>query len=174
MVYGAIAMVTVAVAGAPWKYPAGLIGLMMAAVPLGWQFLKEYQKMRIRVFSIRGWIPWGPGYGVIQSRIAVGDREDSWAKSSWRGWSKLRFLPEPHTDFIFSVYCEEFGFIGAVGMLFSLGYSSGGSSRRPCAQGQPGESAHHRHFRLDLVSDGEESIGMSMGLLPVTGLPCRW
>ncbi len=71
MVYGVISFVAIIVAGAPWRYPAGLLALFTALLPFGWRFLREYQKMRIRVF-LDPWIdPLGAGYNVIQSRIAV-------------------------------------------------------------------------------------------------------
>jgi rod shape determining protein RodA len=171
MVYGAITMVTIVVAGSPWKYPAGLIGLMMAAVPLGWQFLKEYQKMRIRVF-LDPWVdPLGAGYNVIQSRIAVGSG-GLLGKGFMEGLqSKLRFLPEPHTDFIFSVYCEEFGFIGAVGMLLLFGVLFWRLIETAMRTKDSRAKVLIAGISAWIWFQMAESIGMSMGLLPVTGLP---
>ncbi|MGI6252719.1 MAG: rod shape-determining protein RodA [Aminivibrio sp.] len=171
MVYGIITMAAIVAAGSPWKYPAGLAALGTAAIPLGWHFLKEYQKMRIRVF-IDPWVdPLGAGYNVIQSRIAVGSG-GLLGKGFMEGMqSKLRFLPEPHTDFIFSVYCEEFGFIGAILMLLLFGalfwrlIETGMRSKDTRAKVLIAGTAAWLWFQVT------ESIGMSMGLLPVTGLP---
>ncbi|MGI6784625.1 MAG: FtsW/RodA/SpoVE family cell cycle protein [Aminivibrio sp.] len=171
IVYGVIAMAAIVAAGAPWKYPAGLAAIMTAAIPLGWQFLKEYQKMRIRVF-IDPWVdPLGAGYNVIQSRIAVGSG-GLLGKGFMEGLqSKLRFLPEPHTDFIFSVYCEELGFIGAVVMLLLFGalfwrlIETGMRAKDGRAKVLIAGASAWIWFQMT------ESIGMSIGLLPVTGLP---
>ncbi len=171
MVYGVITMASLIAAGSPWKYPAGLAAAMAAAVPLGWQFLKEYQKMRIRVF-IDPWVdPLGAGYNVIQSRIAVGSG-GLFGKGFMEGLqSKLRFLPEPHTDFIFSVYCEELGFIGAVIMLLLFGalfwrlVETGMRARDTRAKVLIAGISAWIWFQMT------ESIGMSIGLLPITGLP---
>ncbi|HOO88471.1 MAG TPA: FtsW/RodA/SpoVE family cell cycle protein, partial [Synergistales bacterium] len=69
IVYGVISFVAIVVAGAPWRYPAGLLAIFTSLLPFAWRFLREYQKMRIRVF-LDPWIdPLGAGYNVIQSRI---------------------------------------------------------------------------------------------------------
>ncbi len=91
------------------------------ALPLAWSFvLKDYQKDRVRAFMDPMRDPRGAGYQSIQSTIAVGSGGISGA--GWRkgSQSQLQFLPAPHTDFVFAVIAEEFGFIGValVMMLF--------------------------------------------------------
>lgn len=86
----------------------------MALMPVFWMILKDYQKNRIRVFLNPELDPFGSGYHVIQSKIAIGS-----GGFLGKGWlagtqSQLNFLPENHTDFIFAVAGEEFGFIGTV------------------------------------------------------------
>jgi rod shape determining protein RodA len=94
-----------------------LLGFCAAMVPLGWHFLKEYQKDRLLVFLNPNIDPLGAGYTIIQSRIAIG------SGGLWgQGWlsgtqNQLNFLPERHTDFIFSVIGEEWGFLGAIFLL---------------------------------------------------------
>ena len=83
--------------------------------------LKEYQKNRIRVFLDPELDPFGAGYHVIQSKIAIGS-----GLLTGKGWfsgtqSQLNFLPENHTDFVFAVAGEEFGFIGVCVILFLYG-----------------------------------------------------
>lgn len=97
-----------------------LVGTVVFALllPLGWSFvLKDYQKERIYAFLDPGRDPRGAGYQSIQSTIAVGS-----GGFSGRGWlrgtqSQLQFLPAPHTDFVFAVAAEEFGFTGVVAVV---------------------------------------------------------
>ena len=171
LVYMVIILGVLFVAGAPMKYLFSIAGLGTAMLPMAWAFLKEYQKMRILVFLDPMRDPLGAGYNAIQSRIAVGSGS-FWGKGFLQGLqSKLRFLPEPHTDFIFSVYAEEFGFWGATLLLlvFAVVFT------RIIAAG-----LKSRDIRGKFIVAGVavwiwfqmfESIGMSMGLMPITGLP---
>lgn len=87
-------------------------------IPLGWIFLKDYQKARLLTFLNPGQDPLGSGYHVIQSQIAIGSGR-FWGKGFMEGTqSQLRFLPEKHTDFAFSVFGEEWGFVGSLILLF--------------------------------------------------------
>ncbi|MBO9542077.1 rod shape-determining protein RodA [bacterium] len=87
------------------------------AVPLAWQILKEYQKNRIRTFINPEADPLGTGYHVIQSMIAVGSG-GLFGKGLFHGTqTQLHFIPEQHTDFIFSVVGEELGFFAGAGLL---------------------------------------------------------
>jgi rod shape determining protein RodA len=90
----------------------------MMAAPIAWNFgLKEYQKNRVLTFLSPGRDPRGSGYNSIQSKIAVGSGKVL-GKGFRKGTqSQLEFLPERHTDFIFSVLSEEHGFIGSVTTL---------------------------------------------------------
>lgn len=95
----------------------GIVAVLIAA-PLMWNFgLKEYQKNRVLTFMSPGRDPRGTGYNSIQSKIAVGSGKVL-GKGFRKGTqSQLEFLPERHTDFIFSVLSEEHGFIGSVTTL---------------------------------------------------------
>jgi rod shape determining protein RodA len=78
--------------------------------PMAWAHLKTYQQQRILTFINPELDPRGAGYHIIQSKIAVGSGM-IWGRGFLRGTQNhLNFLPEQHTDFIFSVFCEEFGF----------------------------------------------------------------
>lgn len=93
----------------------------VAALPVGWQFLKPYQKTRIWTFMNPESDPLGAGYHVVQSKIAIGSGK-LWGKGYLQGsQSRLEFLPERHTDFIFSVFAEEWGFSGSA--LLLAGYA---------------------------------------------------
>lgn len=166
----AIVFIAIFISGAPQKYLWGTALTFLAALPTAWFFMKEYQRNRILVFLDPAMDPLGAGYNVIQSRIAVGSG-GFWGKGFLEGMqSKLRFLPEAHTDFIFSVYSEEFGFIGALVVLFLFFFlfsrilQAGLKSRDVRAKILVGCVSAWIWFQMF------ESIGMSMGLMPVTGL----
>jgi len=171
LVYGTIVFAMLVVAGAPGKYLAGLVAAGVVALPFFWGSLKTYQKLRLVVFLDPSVDPQGAGYNVIQSRIAVGSG-GLWGKGFLQGTQgRLRFLPEPHTDFIFSVFAEEFGFVGGavVVILFALLFW-----RLLRA------AFRTKDIRAKMLSVGVvawlwfqvmESVAMSMGLAPITGLP---
>ena len=111
-------------AGVHWAYFAGVIALGVGAVfavftsrGTGWQLLQDYQYRRIDTFLNPSNDPLGAGYHFTQSQIALGS-------GGWTGrgfmegtQSRLNFLPEKHTDFIFTTLAEEFGFVGASSLL---------------------------------------------------------
>ena len=103
--------------GAVIGMAVGLVATVLESRGTDWQLLKEHQFRRIDTFLDPAADPLGAGYNIIQSQIALGS--GGW---SGRGFmqgtqSRLNFLPEKHTDFIFTVLAEEFGFIGAVSLL---------------------------------------------------------
>jgi len=105
-------------AGLRWQYAAALIMVCALVMPVSWFLLKDYQKARLVSFVDPNQDPKGTGYQVIQSRIAVGSG-GMWGRGVTKGTqTQYRFLPVPHTDFIFSAFAEEHGFVGVV---FSLG-----------------------------------------------------
>ena len=96
---------------------AGLVTLVMMSRGKSWQLLKDYQFKRIDIFLDPGSDPLGAGYHISQAKIALGS--GGW---TGRGYlqgtqSRLNFLPEKHTDFIFTTLGEEFGFVGAFSLL---------------------------------------------------------
>lgn len=111
-------------AGVHWAYFAGviasgvgLIWAVMVSKGQSWQLLKDYQYRRIETFLDPASDPLGAGYHITQAKIALGS-------GGWTGrgfmqgtQSRLNFLPEKHTDFIFTTLAEEFGFIGATTLL---------------------------------------------------------
>ncbi len=89
-----------------------------ASLPVLWAFLKDYQKLRVRIFLNPELDPLRAGYQIIQSKIAVGSG-GFFGKGYMLGTqNQLRFLPEQHTDFAFSVWGEEWGFAGCLVLLF--------------------------------------------------------
>jgi rod shape determining protein RodA len=106
-----------------WSFLLSIGFAGAAAVPLLWHFLKDYQKKRIITFFNPGLDPLGAGYHLIQSKIAVGSGGIV-GKGFMKGsQSKLGFLPEQQTDFIFSALGEEWGLIGSllvIGLYLAL------------------------------------------------------
>ena len=148
------------------------LGAMIFITPLAWNFgLKEYQKNRIRTFISPDRDPTGTGYNIIQSKIAIGS---GWiiGKGFQKGTqSQLEFLPERSTDFIFSVLSEEHGFIGSIITIFlflwliGIGFHSAFQSRD-----KPGVflcigMSFYLFWHIFI------NIGMTMGILPVVGVP---
>jgi len=99
------------------KYFMYLVFLLICLIPVGISFLKPYQKSRILTFINPERDPLGAGYQIIQSKIAVGSG-GIFGKGFLNGsQSYLDYLPEKHTDFIFTLFSEEFGFIGSLALL---------------------------------------------------------
>jgi rod shape determining protein RodA len=103
--------------GVRWRILVGSALTMVMLSPLIWHFLKDYQRQRVLTFLDPGRDPLGAGYHILQSMIAVGSGQ-FWGKGFLQGTqSQLYFLPEQHTDFVFSVFAEEWGFVGSVVLL---------------------------------------------------------
>ena len=113
----------------------GLIGL--AAVPVAWFALKEYQRERILVFLDPFRDPLGSAYNVIQAKIAIGSGQLLGKGVAGATQSRLAFLPERHTDFIFAVFAETWGFVGCLvlltcyALLLLRGFDIAASTREP-------------------------------------------
>ena len=101
-------------AGVRIRYFLILGGIVTSLLPIGWHVLKTYQKERILTFLNPERDPLGTGYHILQSEIALGSG-GFFGKGFLEGsQSHLNFLPEKQTDFIFTMFCEEFGFLGAL------------------------------------------------------------
>ena len=146
-------------------------GAAAAGLPAAWSMLHDYQRQRILTFLDPERDPLGAGYHIIQSKIAVGSGQ-LLGKGFLKGTqAHLQFLPERHTDFIFSVLAEEWGFVGAVGVLFLYGLlilwgldiaaRARDSFGRLLAVG----------LTAILFFHVVVNVGMVLGLLPVVGVP---
>ena len=149
---------------------AFLIGII--ATPVAWNFgLKQYQKNRILTFVYPGRDPRGAGYNSIQSKIAVGSG-GVLGKGFRKGTqSQLEFIPERHSDFIFSVLSEEHGFIGSLTTLglFIILYFLG---IRIAQQATDKFGALIVVGILSLLFwHMFINVGMAIGLLPIVGVP---
>jgi len=117
LVFLPILLMVLFVAGVRLRYMFGLVLTGLLSFPMLWLVLKDYQRQRLLVFLNPNIDPLGAGYTVIQSKIAIGS-----GGIFGKGWlsgtqNQFNFLPERHSDFIFSVIGEEWGFFGAVLVL---------------------------------------------------------
>lgn len=171
LVFLFISCIMLFAAGISYKFIIGAIGAFIVSSPLMWFFLQPYQKNRILVFLNPELDPRGKGYHVIQSKTAIGSGQ-FFGEGLFNGTlNNSGFIPERHTDFIFSVLGEELGFIGAIivialfvilllrcihiakaakdtyGMLICVGVTA--------------------MYLFHVL----ENIGMTIGVMPVTGIP---
>ncbi|MHC8440870.1 MAG: rod shape-determining protein RodA [Candidatus Eutrophobiaceae bacterium] len=159
-------------AGFPWRYIWVAAGLGLIGAPIYWQlFMHEYQRGRVLTFLDPGREPLGAGYQTIQSQIAIGSgsvRGKGWLEGTQ---SHLEFLPERVTDFIFAVYCEEFGLFGfliLLGMYFCI--LSRCMSIVWNAQSSFG-CLYGTSLVISFFSYLVVNMGMASGILPVVGIP---
>ncbi|MCH8818770.1 MAG: rod shape-determining protein RodA [Acidobacteria bacterium] len=117
LMYIPILFGVVMVAGLRIRVLIGILMVTLCVAPLGWFFLKDYQKERILVTLDPGRDPQGIGYQSRQSQIAIGSG-GLFGKGLGQGLqSQLGFVPEIHTDFIFAILAEEIGFVGSISIL---------------------------------------------------------
>src|SRR6202041_3558149 len=158
--------------GLEWKKGLILIAAaLILVVPVWAKVLKPYQKQRLTSFLNPDTDPKGSGYQVKQSLIAVGDG-GLWGRGATKGTqTQGDFLPIPYTDFIFAAFCEEHGFVGAVGvlMLYFLILMRLGQKGQP-APDLPGSFIIMGVVGV-IVFQIAVNIGMVVGLMPVTSIP---
>jgi rod shape determining protein RodA len=115
--FGAIGCGLLFLAGVSWFYFIGGIVAIIVALPHVWEKLHGYQRERVLTFFDPERDPLGSGYHIVQSKIAIGSGGIA-GKGYMQGTqTQLNFLPEKHTDFIFTMFAEEMGFAGAVILL---------------------------------------------------------
>ena len=153
-----------------WLYIGGAIAAV-ASVPIAWHFMHDYQKQRVLTFLNPESDPLGAGYHITQSKIALGSGGVS-GKGFLEGTqSRLNFLPEKQTDFIFTLWAEEQGLFGGAillllfGLIFLYGLMIAIKSRHNFS----------RYLALGLSVNFSLyvfiNIAMVMGLIPVVGAP---
>jgi rod shape determining protein RodA len=159
------------VSGVRWRHLLALGGLGAAAVPLVWFQLEDYMRGRVSDFLNPGQDPSGSSYNIIQALISIGSG-GWWGKGYMQGsQSQLRFLRVRHTDFIFSVLCEEFGFAGSlVLVLLFAALFMRLLSIAERAQDAPGRLIV-AGVTIILFAQVFINMGVNANLLPVTGLP---
>ncbi|HEQ97812.1 MAG TPA: rod shape-determining protein RodA [candidate division Zixibacteria bacterium] len=152
-----------------------IINLIFGVItPFLWARLAEYQRLRIKIFLNPGIEELGAGYQIIQSKIAIGSG-GLFGKGFLAGTqTNLNYLPVRHTDFVFSVMGEEFGFVGAVLIIILLGAIIFMGLRTAMRVRNKFASYVCIGAITILFFQTVVNIGMTLGLMPVTGLPLHF
>jgi len=158
-------------AGLAWWRIGIAVAALGAIAPLGWHFMHEYQRNRLRMFLDPESDPLGNGWHIIQSEIAVGS--GGWFGKGWHHGtqSRLEFLPEHTTDFVFAVFSEEWGLVGVIALLalyifiVGRGLMIAANARDTYSRLLAGSIS--MAFFVYVMVNG----GMITALLPVVGVP---
>jgi rod shape determining protein RodA len=157
--------------GVRLKVLGGLVLAGVAAMPLGWLALKPYQRDRLLVYLDPFRDPLGSAYNVIQAKIAIGSGQLLGKGVGGATQSRLSFLPERHTDFIFAVFAEMWGFLGclvlivAYVLLVMRGFEIAAGTRE--IRGRILALGVTTVFAAQILIN----VGMVTGLLPIVGIP---
>lgn len=158
-------------AGLVWWRIVLIVGAAASVAPLAWHFMHEYQRNRLRMFLDPESDPLGNGWHIIQSEIAVGS--GGWFGKGWHHGtqSRLEFLPEHTTDFVFAVFSEEWGLIGVIALialyLFIVGRGLMIAANARDTFSRLLAGAISMSFFVYVMVNG----GMITGMLPVVGVP---
>ena len=159
-------------AGLSWWWIAPTLAGIAAAIPLAWRFvLHDYQKARVETFLDPESDALGKGWNITQAKIAIGSGGVAGKGFTQGTQSRLNFLPEKQTDFIWTSFCEEFGFVGALALLVLFGVVIFyGVQTAMSARSQFGRLLAMGvilNFFFYIMINGL----MVMGLIPVVGIP---
>ncbi|MEM6867669.1 MAG: rod shape-determining protein RodA [Cyanobacteria bacterium P01_C01_bin.121] len=162
-----------------WSIYSGIVAIVINLLSgkLGevlWGVLQDYQKDRLTLFLDPSKDPLGGGYHLIQSRIAIGAGE-MWGRGLFQGTqTQLSFIPEQHTDFIFSAVGEELGFVGGMALLIAFWLIC----LRLVMIAQNAKDNFGSLLAIGVLSmvvfQAIVNISMTIGLAPITGIPLPW
>ena len=160
----------VLLAGLNWRHLFMLVGSGIVSIALLWSFVfADYQKQRIQTFLNPGLDPRGAGYNISQATIAIGSGGISGKGVGNGTQSRLSFLPQYQTDFVFAAFAEEWGFVGTIAMLFVYGLLIG----RILWIGIRGDSNFEILYAggvaIYFITHTVIHSGINLGILPVTG-----
>ncbi len=159
-------------AGLSWWWIAPALTAIAVAVPTAWQFvLHDYQKRRVLTFLNPESDALGAGWNITQAKIALGSGGVTGKGFLGGTQSELNFLPEKHTDFIFTNFAEEFGFVGSIALLILFAVIIGyGVQIAASARSQFGRLLA-MGLTLNFFFYIMINASMVMGLIPVVGIP---
>ncbi|KQZ28050.1 rod shape-determining protein RodA [Duganella sp. Root1480D1] len=161
----------IVLAGLSWKALAALAASGLAAVPLVWQLLHDFQRQRVLTFLNPDADPAGKGFQITQAKIAIGS-----GGMAGRGWmdgtqGHLGFIPERSTDFIFSVFAEEFGLFGGIALLVMYTLLIWRGLQISAGAVTPFSRLLGGAITMILFTYAFINIGMVSGVVPVVGVP---
>ncbi|MBI3318286.1 MAG: rod shape-determining protein RodA [Candidatus Omnitrophica bacterium] len=170
-VFLAIAFSMLLVCGIRLKIVGYLLGAGVLLAPLAWWRLADYQRSRLLVFLNPNLDPLGAGYTVVQSKIAIGSG-GLWGEGWLSGTqNQLNFLPERHTDFIFSIIGEEWGFLGTSLTLALFAFLLYRAILIATQTRDPFGRLLVTGLSAMLATHAVVNTGMTLGMMPVVGLP---
>src|SRR2546421_7858918 len=179
LVYTAIACTVLFVAGTRWTHflviglitVTSIVGILVAAPAAGVHVLKQYQVDRLTAFVNPTDNPRRQGYQLKESQVAIGSGEKTGRGPAHASQTKIDFLPEHHTDFVFSVGGEEFGFVGAALVLSLYALLIWRALRiftmSKNLDGAPIAGGITAMFMFQVFVN----VGMTIGIMPITGVP---
>jgi rod shape determining protein RodA len=178
LVYIVIGLATLFVAGTGWRHFAALFALGAVAIALtlvvapkmGVTVLHDYQKQRLTAFLSPSENPADQGYQQNQSRIAIGSGEKT-GRGEQATQTKLNFLPEHHTDFIFAVVGERWGFVGAAFVLSMYALLIWRGLRILTVSKNLFGAIVAGGIVAMLIFQVFVNVGMNIGIMPITGIP---
>ncbi len=158
-------------AGLSWKIIIGMVVAGVAAAPLAWNLLHDYQRHRILTLLDPEKDPLGKGFHIIQSTIAIGS--GGIFGKGWRSGTQaqLEFIPERHTDFIFAVYSEEFGLFGNLILLVLYALLIGRGLLIAANAATLFSRLLAGAVTMIFFTYAFVNMGMVSGILPVVGVP---
>ncbi len=161
----------IVLAGLSWKALAALAACGLAAVPVVWQLLHDFQRQRVLTFLNPDADPAGKGFQITQAKIAIGS-----GGMAGRGWmdgtqGHLGFIPERSTDFIFSVFAEEFGLFGGIALLLMYALLIWRGLQIASGAVTPFSRLLGGAITMILFTYAFINIGMVSGVVPVVGVP---
>lgn len=160
----------------PKKYIIYFILISLMTIPLGWNFIKDYQRQRIVSFFNPHFDPQGNSYNMIQAVITAGSGQLMGRGLGSGTQSKLSFLPENHTDFAYSSMVEQFGFVGGVTVIILYSILVYSLLKRAIKYFYVQDVDGRRNFLYIIgflsffVFQIIVNIGMNLGLFPITGI----
>ena len=152
------------------KAPTGYFLIVVATLASAWVFVfQPYQKARILTFFDPARDARGAGYNALQSMIAVGSGQFFGKGIGFGSQSRLEFLPEHQTDFIFAAFAEEWGFVGALFIFLFYGIIIWRVFRIAALGRSNFESLYGIGVAIFLTAHFFVNIGMNIGIMPITG-----
>jgi rod shape determining protein RodA len=158
-------------AGLSWWWIAPTVSGVLAAIPIAWRFMHDYQKARVMTFLNPASDALGAGWNISQAEIAIGSGGFMGKGFEQGTQSQLNFLPEKQTDFIYTTIGEEFGFLGSAGLLVLFAVVIGFGIRIAMASRSQFGRLVAMGLTLNFFFYIMINAAMVMGLMPVVGIP---